>query len=66
MILQCYWKIQIHIVLMLQVANYICQETAQEFQCVVISLKEEFFSHAHALIGIYCDVCTRSDIYIYI
>ncbi len=40
----------------LQVANYIGQKTAQSFQCIVISLKEEFFSRADALIGIYCDV----------
>ncbi len=40
----------------LQVANYIGQKTAQSFRCIVISLKEEFFSRADALIGIYCDV----------
>ena len=40
----------------LQVSNYIHKQTATNFQCIVISLKEEFYSHAEALIGIYSEV----------
>lgn len=36
-------------------ANYITQR-AGGFQFIVISLKEEFYSHADALIGIYSEV----------
>ena len=38
-----------------QVANYITQR-ASGFQFIVISLKEEFYCHADALIGIYSEV----------
>ncbi len=34
------------------------QTEESAFQCVVISLKEEFYSHADALVGIYSEVCT--------
>ncbi len=37
-------------------ANYIHEQTAKDFQCIVISLKEEFYSHADALVGIYAEV----------
>ena len=40
----------------MQVANYIIQQTTHSFQCIVISLKEEFYCRADALIGIYCEV----------
>lgn len=43
-------------VYVLQVARYIMQETATSFQCIVISLKEEFYCHTDALIGIYSEV----------
>ena len=43
-------------VCVLQVARYIMQETATSFQCIVISLKEEFYCHTDALIGIYSEV----------
>lgn len=43
-------------ILVLQVARYITEQTKENFQCIVISLKEEFYCHADALIGIYCDV----------
>ena len=43
--------------LCIQVANYIHQQTAMDFQCIVIFLKEEFYSHADALVGIYAEVC---------
>ena len=47
---------------LLQVASYIKEESSA-FQCIVISLKEEFYNRADALIGIYpevrrCSVCT--------
>jgi len=46
-----------------RVANYIIQQTTHSFQCIVISLKEEFYCRADALIGIYCEAggeCTVS------
>lgn len=42
----------------MQVANYIHQQTDMDFQCIVISLKEEFYSHADALVGIFAEVCS--------
>ena len=42
--------------LCVQVARYIMQETTTSFQCIVISLKEEFYCHTDALIGIYSEV----------
>ncbi|KAK3519331.1 hypothetical protein QTP70_024763 [Hemibagrus guttatus] len=37
----------------LQVANYIKDQSLQNFQAVVISLKEEFYTKADSLIGVY-------------
>jgi len=42
-----------------QVAGYIKEQSEQTFQCIVISLKEEFYHHADALIGIYPEVAIR-------
>lgn len=42
----------------LQVARYIINETKEHFQCIVISLKEEFYTRAEALIGITAEVST--------
>lgn len=36
-----------------KVAAYIKEQSESNFQCIVISLKEEFYHHADALIGIY-------------
>jgi len=36
-----------------KVADFIRDQSASEFQCIVISLKEQFFSRADALVGIY-------------
>jgi len=41
---------------MWQVAGYIKEQSEQTFQCIVISLKEEFYHHADALVGIYPEV----------
>lgn len=47
-----------------KVANYISEQSLKGLQCIVISLKEEFFQHAHALIGVYpvADDCISSKI----
>ena len=37
-------------------ARYIINETKEHFQCIVISLKEEFYTRAEALIGITAEV----------
>lgn len=39
-----------------QVASYIQEQSQSHFQCIVISLKEEFYNRADALIGIYPEV----------
>ena len=39
-----------------QVAAYITEQSRASFQCIVISLKEEFFNRADSLIGIYPEV----------
>lgn len=39
-----------------KVAEYIQEQSQENFQCIVISLKEEFYNHADALIGIYPEV----------
>jgi len=44
------------------VASYIQEQSENDFQCIVISLKEEFYNHSDALIGIYPEV--RPSIYI--
>lgn len=41
-----------------QVARYIINETREHFQCIVISLKEEFYTRAEVLIGITAEVST--------
>lgn len=41
----------------LQVANYIKDQSVQNFQAIVISLKEEFYTKADSLIGVYPEVC---------
>uniref|UniRef100_A0A8C6RF75 Structural maintenance of chromosomes protein n=1 Tax=Nannospalax galili TaxID=1026970 RepID=A0A8C6RF75_NANGA len=47
-----------------KVSSYIKEQTKQEFQMIVISLKEEFYSRAEALIGIYpeYDECMFSHV----
>ncbi len=40
-----------------KVADFIREQSASEFQCIVISLKEQFYSRADALVGIYPEVC---------
>jgi hypothetical protein len=39
-----------------KVADFIRDQSASEFQCIVISLKEQFYSRADALVGIYPEV----------
>lgn len=48
-----------------KVARFIRQRTESSFQCIVISLKEEFYGHGDALIGVAPDPgdCTISRIY---
>ena len=43
----------------LQVAAFMREESENNFQLIVISLKEEFYSHVDALIGVYPTVCIR-------
>lgn len=47
-----------------KVASYIEEQAEINFQCVVISLKEEFYNRADALIGIYPEVgdCVISNV----
>ncbi len=47
-----------------KVANFITEQSSKGLQCIVISLKEEFFQHADALIGVYpiADDCISSKI----
>jgi hypothetical protein len=45
-----------HFVIFFQVAAYITEQSKTSFQCIVISLKEEFFNRADSLIGIYPEV----------
>jgi structural maintenance of chromosome 1 len=40
-----------------KVADFIREQSASEFQCIVISLKEQFYSRADALVGISPEVC---------
>lgn len=48
-----------------KVARFIREKTQTSFQCIVISLKEEFYGHADCLVGICPDPgeCTISRIY---
>lgn len=45
----------------LKVANYIKDQSVQNFQAIVISLKEEFYTKADSLIGVYPEVCSLND-----
>jgi structural maintenance of chromosome 1 len=47
-----------------KVANFIIEQSSRGLQCIVISLKEEFFHHADALIGVYPEAndCIASKI----
>lgn len=40
----------------LKVANYIKDQSVHNFQAIVISLKEEFYTKADSLIGVYPEV----------
>lgn len=42
-----------------QVASYIKQQTQEQSQMIIISLKEELYSKADALIGIYPEVTAQ-------
>lgn len=44
----------------LKVANYIKDQSVQNFQAIVISLKEEFYTKADSLIGVYPEVRSRN------
>ena len=44
----------------LQVARYIKEQTDKNFQCIVISLKEEFYCKADALVGITLEVISTT------
>ena len=46
-----------------QLANYIKHHTKYSFQCIVISLKEEFYYHSDALVGVYGQVCSAGRVY---
>lgn len=39
-----------------QVTSYIREKSRNNFQVIVISLKEEFYSRSDALLGVYCEV----------
>lgn len=39
-----------------QVSSYIREQTQEQFQMIIISLKEELYSRADALIGVYPEV----------
>ena len=39
-----------------KVADFIREQSASEFQCIVKSLKEQFYSRVDALVGIYPEV----------
>ena len=39
-----------------QVSSYIKEQSQEQFQMIIISLKEEFYSKADALIGVYPEV----------
>lgn len=54
--LHIHWK-KLTSLLLHQVANYIKDQSVQNFQAIVISLKEEFYTKADSLIGVYPEVC---------
>jgi structural maintenance of chromosome 1 len=43
-----------------KVASFIRGQTSGQLQCIVISLKEEFYSRAEALVGITAEVRTSN------
>lgn len=43
-----------------QVSSYIKEQSQEQFQMIIISLKEEFYSRADALIGVYPEVKTSN------
>uniref|UniRef100_A0A669ESU1 Structural maintenance of chromosomes protein 1A n=1 Tax=Oreochromis niloticus TaxID=8128 RepID=A0A669ESU1_ORENI len=43
-----------------KVANYIKDQSMENFQAIVISLKEEFYTKADSLIGVYPELCSFS------
>lgn len=45
-----------------KVASYIKERSENNFQCIVISLKEEFYYRADALIGIYPEVRLNANL----
>ena len=45
----------------IQVTSFIREESRKNMQIIVISLKEEFFSKADALLGVYSDVRNISN-----
>uniref|UniRef100_A0AAR2KB15 Structural maintenance of chromosomes protein n=1 Tax=Pygocentrus nattereri TaxID=42514 RepID=A0AAR2KB15_PYGNA len=46
-----------------KVANYIKDQSIQNFQAIVISLKEEFYTKADSLIGVYPEVSMFKNVY---
>jgi structural maintenance of chromosome 1 len=44
-----------------KVCNYISQRSKTDFQCIVISLKDEFYLHSQSLVGICRDVESNSS-----
>ncbi len=44
----------------LQVAHYIKDQSVQNVRAIVISLKEEFYTKADSLIGVYPEVCVSA------
>ncbi|XP_056653602.1 structural maintenance of chromosomes protein 1B isoform X5 [Monodelphis domestica] len=45
-----------------KVSSYIREQTREQFQMIIISLKEEFYSKADALVGIYPETVTPGNI----
>jgi hypothetical protein len=44
-----------------KVCNYISRRSQEDFQCIVISLKDIFYEHSQSLVGICRDVGTNSS-----
>lgn len=51
-----FFQLEYRVVICLQVTSFIREESRENMQIIVISLKEEFFSKADALLGVYSDV----------
>lgn len=49
-----------------QVARFIREKTETSTQCIVISLKEEFYGHADSVVGVTTDPgdCTVSHVFL--